>query len=276
MREFTKVCERAARAGGRRLLELRGTARVREKGPGDLVTEADLASQEAIREVLGKAFPDHAFIGEEGTPRETGVSGPPAEYCWIVDPLDGTTNYVHGLDHFCVSVALRRGGEVLVGTVLDPVREECFSACLDGGAWLNGRRLAPSRVADLGAALIAASFPPRVRRGSAEVARFLEVLYRCQSMRRLGSAALNLCYIASGRLDAYWATNVRIWDVAAAGLIVHEAGGMLTDDRGGPFDLDRPVLAASATAELHRQLLAALAEADGWGTDRSAFSGRLG
>ncbi len=181
-----------------------------------------------------------------------------SEFTWIVDPLDGTTNYVHGLDNYCVSVALRHRNEVVLGTVYDPSRDECYSAIKDQGAVLNGSRITTSDTARLEKALVAASFPARVQRDSAEVRRFLEVLYRCQALRRLGSAALNLCYVASGRLDAYWATTVKIWDVAAGTLIVREAGGVVTDLNGGPLNLDRPRFVSASNTTLHAELASVL------------------
>jgi myo-inositol-1(or 4)-monophosphatase len=266
MCEFKEVCERAARAGGDVLLQWRDRIQAREKAPRDLVTEADLESQRVIRDIALGAFPDHTLIGEEDVPapRGAGKGGRPAEgpqYCWIVDPLDGTTNYVHGLQPFAVSVALAKGAEIVVGVVFDPVKDECYSACVGQGASLNGARLQTSGCSRLEDALVAASFSARVPRGSVEVARFVEVLHACRAVRRLGSAALNLCYVAAGRLDAYFASSVKMWDVAAGTLILREAGGVVTGMDAKPLDLERPQLAAAATAELHATLLQALARA---------------
>lgn len=259
MQEIASVCEQAARAGGKVLRSMQGQVEAREKAPADLVTEADVMSQEAIRECLLARFPDHGFLGEEDSAADL-AAGPheAREYTWIVDPLDGTTNYVHGLENYCVSVALRRGSEIIVGTVYDPVREECFVAVNGGGACLNGKRLHTSSVRELDQALVATSLPARVTPGSLEISRFLEVLYRCQALRRMGSAALNLCYVAAGRLDAYWATSVKTWDVAAGILLVSEAGGVITALDGGPIDVDRPLFASAANATLHAELVSAL------------------
>lgn len=255
MQETAGICEQAARAGGAVLRRLQGKIQAREKAPADLVTEADLTSQQTIRDLLLAKFPDHGFLGEEDS-GEAPISS--SEYTWIVDPLDGTTNYVHGLDNYCVSVALRHRDEIVVGTVYDPTRDECYSAIRGEGAFLNGQRLTTSDTVQLDKALVAASFPARVQPDSPEVRRFLEVLYRCRALRRLGSAALNLCYVAAGRLDAYWATTVKIWDVAAGTLLVHEAGGIVTALDSSPLDLDRPRFVASSNSSLHAELISVL------------------
>lgn len=257
MQEFARVCEHAARVGGEVLVRMRGQISPREKAPADLVTEADLASQEAIRKYVLTEFPDHDFLGEEDLPLENaGSKG--SNFTWVVDPLDGTTNYVHGLENFCVSVALQRGAEVVVGSIFDPIREKCFNATLGGGASCNGEILRVSGVSTISQALVAASLPPRVEPNSSEVSRFLEVLYRCQALRRLGSAALNLCYVASGNLDAYWATSLRKWDAAAGLLIVKEAGGCVSDIDGSPVDLDRPRFVVSGHADLQHEMVTLL------------------
>lgn len=255
MQEFARVCEQAARAGGAVLVRMRGQINPREKAPSDLVTEADLASQEAIRALVLTEFPDHDFLGEEDSPSEhTGGAGN-GKFTWVVDPLDGTTNYVHGLENYCVSVALQCDEEIVAGCIFDPVREKCFIATLGGGANCNGEELKVSGVTSVGHALVAASLPPRVERDSDEVKRFLEVLYYCQALRRLGSAALNLCYVASGKLDAYWATSVKKWDAAAGLLIVKEAGGIVSDVDGSPVDIERPRFIASGHADLQQEMV---------------------
>lgn len=268
MSDFLTLCEQAARAGGQILLDWQGRIQATEKGPRDLVTQADLASQAVVRKLVLESCPDHEFLGEEdfhhesdgagGTVIPQGISG----YCWVVDPLDGTTNYVHGLPGFAVSVALLYLGKPVAGAVYDPLLDECFSAALGEGALLNGRRLKTSGCKRLEEAMLAVSFAPDVPRGSPEVARFIEVLHTSQAVRRLGSAALNLCYVAAGRLDGYWATSVKIWDVAAGALVLSEAGGTITNIEGGPLDLANPMLAGSASGELQTELLAVLARAE--------------
>lgn len=257
MSNFLDVAETAARAGARLLLEWQDRITAREKAPRDLVTEADVASQAEIRQILLGAFPDHDFLGEEDVPDPTAVPAT-ARYQWIVDPLDGTANYVHGLQSFAVSIALADQGRIIAGLIYDPILDECYSAALGQGAFRNGKPIRPSRCTRLDQAMVAASFPPQVPRGSIEITRFVEVLHRCQSVRRLGSCALNLCYVASGRLDAYWTNCVKSWDAAAGILIVQEAGGLATDLVGGPFQLANPEFIASASPELHQELMAAL------------------
>jgi myo-inositol-1(or 4)-monophosphatase len=253
MQSYARVCEAAARAGAEVLRRMAPRFSVREKGPSDLVTEADLASQEAIRQVLLTAYPDHGFLGEEGG--ET--SGRDAAR-WIVDPLDGTTNYVHRAPHYAVSVALERGGAMLVGAVYDPNFDECFTAEAGRGAFLNGRPLRTSGVADPRLALVAISLPARLTRGSVELAAMTELLLASQSLRRTGSAALNLAYLAAGRYDACWATDTKPWDVAAGFLLVREAGGMVTGTDGMAVRLERPRFLAAATGTLHAKLLTVL------------------
>lgn len=246
----------AARAGGAVLMEWFDRKSVREKRPKDLVTEADFASQEAIRGRLLAAFPDHGFLGEEGQAKDS-VSG----FRWIVDPLDGTVNYVHRLPGFAVSIALEFAGKMLLGVVYDPLAQECFTAEAGGGAFLNGNPIQPSACEALRDALVAASFSANVARDSVEIARFLEVLEASQSIRRLGSAALNLCYVAMGRLDAYWTTSVQSWDIAAGALILGEAGGIVTGLDGGQLDWLQPEMVAAGRDTVHRQLVATLKKA---------------
>jgi len=253
MPDFLAVCERAARAGGAALLDWVERFTVREKAPADLVTDADFASQEAVRRTVLEAFPGHDFLSEE-EPRSPGESRREPRYCWILDPLDGTTNYVHGIPDYAVSLALSRGAEVLAATVFNPVHGECYTAAKGQGAYLNGRRLRASGVTELGHAVVAASFPPKIKPDSPIIADFVRILAASQSVRRTGSAALNLCYIAVGRFDAFWARDTKVWDVAAGFLMVCEAGGIMTGLDGRPFCLDRPEFAAAATEPLHREL----------------------
>jgi len=256
-----QTAQRAATTAGAILLDLRGRITAREKGPADLVTEADLAAQAAIRQILCAADPTILFVGEEDTPAERATFAATQTAhaaCWIVDPLDGTANYVHGLDNYAVSIALCQGPEIVLGVVYDPVRSQMFTARAQGGAYLNGQRLQASGVTRLDAALVAASFAARVPPNSPEVTRFVQVLHQCQAIRRLGSAALNLCYVAAGKLDAYWATSVKSWDIAAGVLLVREAGGVITSIDGTPFDLQRPLLVSAATPTLHAEMLATL------------------
>jgi len=248
MSDYLALSQRAAQAGGKVLLSWIGRFGVREKGPADLVTEADWASQEAIREVLLTAFPNHGFVSEEADALNAS-----AEYCWVVDPLDGTTNYVHQLPHYAVSIALLHHGQPIVGVVLDPVHEECFTAEKGRGARLNGQPIHASSVPELSQALVAASFSAKVQAPSAELDQFIAALLECQAVRRTGSAALNLCYVAAGRFDGFWAMSTKAWDVAAGVLIVEEAGGVVSALDGSKLDLKVPHPVASATRQLHEQ-----------------------
>lgn len=262
MREFLSVCEQAARAGGAVLLDWQHRFTPREKGLRDLVTEADVASQKAIRDILLGHFPSHDFLGEEDAsfPAEAKTSGN-SEFRWIVDPLDGTANYVHHMPAFAVTIALQRAGETVLGIVFDPIANEFFHAVKGEGAWLAGRKIESSGCNSPEQAMVAVSFAPNVPRGSVEIARFVEALHSCQSVRRLGSAALNLAYLAAGRLDAYWATSVKIWDVAAGLLMVEEAGGSVSHISGGPLDLNNPEFLASASQPLHAEMLQIISRA---------------
>jgi myo-inositol-1(or 4)-monophosphatase len=252
MPDYLTVCQEAVRRAGATLLDWMGKFSVRYKGQADLVTEADVAAQEIVRKIVLAAFSDHSLLGEEdtGQPRDE-----QSEYRWVVDPLDGTTNYVHGVPHFAVSLALVRGGRSLVGAIYDPSLDECFTAAAGGGAYLNGRRLHVSSVTRLADAVACMGFPVVVRPDSPDLLVFNAAAVRCQSVRRMGSASLNLAYLAAGRFDTVTNFTNKIWDVAAGWLLVEEAGGVMTAPDGGPFTLTDPRLAAAATPALHAQLL---------------------
>lgn len=262
--QYLQVCENAARAGGKVLMQCLGRIKVSEKGRNDLVTEADIESQKVISRIVLDAFPGHGFLGEEtiGTSDRLDVEATlrQGNAVWIVDPLDGTTNYVHGLPQFAVSIALVENGTTVAGVVFDPFYDECFTASRGHGAFLNGNRIYTSNCHALAESLMAASFSAHVPRDSPEIARFIEIMLRCQAIRRLGSAALNLCYVAAGRLDGYWATSVKAWDVAAGHLVVEEAGGTMSGLVGDEFRLANPRFVAAATRELNEQLVAVLRE----------------
>jgi myo-inositol-1(or 4)-monophosphatase len=252
--EFLDVCERAARAAGAELLSWQGRVKVREKGPCDPVTEADLAAQEAARAVLAGAFPEHDFLSEEEPHGRLADD----RYRWILDPLDGTQNYVHGLPLYGVSLALEHGGSLLAGCVFNPVLDRCYTAAAGAGAFCNGTRLRTTEVVEAGQALVAVSLPPRVARESLELANAIELATVTQGIRRFGSSALNLCFVAEGSLDAFVAAETCVWDIAAGVLLVQEAGGTVTGLDGQPIDLARPRIVAAATAGLNVQLRARL------------------
>jgi myo-inositol-1(or 4)-monophosphatase len=266
MPALLEVCLEAAERAGQILLDWQDRVQPREKGPRDLVTEADLAAQEAARAIIHNAFPDHDFVGEEEAAERVAKGLKPigerrSEYRWIVDPLDGTTNYVHHLPGYAVSIALQRQSELILGVVLDPLAQECFVAERGQGPKLNGKPITASGCRRLEQALIAVSFSPQVTRESLEIKRFVEVLLASQSVRRMGSAALNLSYVAAGRLDGYLATSVSIWDVAAGLLLVEEASGAVRAIDGGPLSLERPELIAAASEPLHGQLVEVVSRA---------------
>jgi myo-inositol-1(or 4)-monophosphatase len=260
MPEFITVCEQAARAGGAVLQDWAERFSVREKGPADLVTEADFASQDTIRKIILGAFPDHEFLSEEdahggAAAVDTASLAKSGHYRWIVDPLDGTTNYVHRVQEYAVSIGLERDGQVLAGTVFNPCNGECYTSTAGGGAYLNGRKLHVSSVAELRQALVTIGFPPNVDPKSPSVSDFIKLVGTSQSIRRIGSAALSLCYLAAGRFDGYCARETKSWDVAAGWLLVQEAGGLMTHPTGASFSLDRPQFITAATKPLHRQMI---------------------
>ena len=256
---WLEVAVQAAKSAGEVLLDWQQRFTAREKGINDFVTDADFASQECIYRILMGEFSDHAFLGEEDLGNNVSLShdGP----LWIVDPLDGTANYVHRLQTYAVSIALVVAGKIEVGVVYDPILRECYTAIRGGGAFLNDQPIRTSGCSLAAKGMIAVSFSNAVERGSVEIARFIEVLHHCQSVRRLGSAALNLAYVASGRLDAYFATSVKAWDIAAGVLFVEEAGGKVTNLTGQPLDLANPAFLATSSAEMHGEMLELLAKA---------------
>ena len=250
MLTFLQTAQEASRIGGRILQQWQSKFTAREKSPANLVTEADLASQDAIHQFISTRFPDHKFLGEEGLDQQTGTS----EYRWVIDPLDGTGNYVHRFPYYCVSIGLEYQNQLVVGAIYDPTRDELFSAMKGSGAFLNGQRLRCSEVDKVPEAMCMASLPVKTTAESAAVGRFLKVLSEAQSVQRSGSAALNLCYVASGRVDAFWSTSLKPGDMAGGVLIVEEAGGTVTKTDGGPFELEVPDLLASNGTALHGAL----------------------
>jgi myo-inositol-1(or 4)-monophosphatase len=237
------ACE-AARRGAAVLEEWRGRFGVREKAYCDLVTDADLASQRAVQGYLAERFPGHGFLGEEEAGPK-GRPGPGAPPTWIVDPLDGTTNYAHDCPLYCVSIGLQVEGELVVGVVLDPRQNELFAAAKGRGATLNGRPLRPSTTANLGEALLSTGFPPDLRGQERALDWWRALSLRAQSLRRTGSTAINLAWLAAGRFDGYWAFDNHVWDVAGAVVLLREAGGVITNIDGSAFDPYTPDALAS-------------------------------
>jgi myo-inositol-1(or 4)-monophosphatase len=248
-----------AREAGARLREFfEQGVETEYKGDVDLVTVADRTAEKLIRERLAVAFPEHGVYGEEGT-RER-MEG---EFRWYVDPLDGTTNFAHGFPQFCVSMGLEQrsigagpdaAGKIVAGVIYDPMRDELFTAERGKGAWLNGKSIHVSRTPVLAESLISTGFPSRKRHDSPNIHFYHEFTLRSHGVRRAGSAALDLAFVAAGRLEAFWEFNLNPWDTAAGVLLVEEAGGKLTDFAGGPFQLDsREVLASNGL--IHGELV---------------------
>jgi myo-inositol-1(or 4)-monophosphatase len=263
LRDWLRAAEEAARLGAEKLEHWRTKFSVREKARADLVTEADLASQVAIREFLQAAFPTHGFLGEEETPGvirgRIAAAAPPT---WIVDPLDGTANYVHDVPAYCVSIGLMVGGKLVVGVILDPRQHELFRAARGLGATLNGKPIAVSSVAKLSHGLISTGFPPEFKAQERNLAMWRIFAQHAQALRRTGSTALNLAYVAAGRFDGYWAFDNHVWDVAAGVVIVEEAGGLITRSDGSTLDPFLPDMLATNRL-LHAEMLGCLNPAGG-------------
>ena len=234
---------------------------VRKKGPIDLVTAADLASEADFRARVAAAFPDHAVLGEEALGPAPAAS---ARCRWIIDPLDGTTNFAHGLALFSVSIAFEVSGQIELGVVYDPMAGELFTGERGGGARLNGQII---HVSDRGAlvdGLLCTGFPYSIREHRLrQVEVFAAFLERARAVRRLGSAALDLCYVAAGRFDGFWEEQLHPWDMAAAGLIVREAGGRVTDYETGPLNLYTGGPIVASNGRLHDLMVGVIREARG-------------
>ena len=252
-----RVAVDAARAAGRLLRdELVGIRRISYKGtPTNLVTEMDARAEAMIVNTLRAAFPDDAILAEEG-----GALAGGSGRRWIIDPLDGTTNYAHGVPAFAVSIALERAGRVDLGVLYEPNLDEMFVAERGGGATMNDVRLEVSATTRLDASLLTTGFPYDVRvRPDNNLAEYSAFSLRSRGVRRWGSAVIDLAYIAAGRFDGYWELQLMPWDVAAGALVVEEAGGRVTNIHGGPLDVNAASLIAS-NGRIHDEMLAVLAE----------------
>lgn len=254
--------EAALAAGQVQRRYFRQELHVAKKGPIDLVTAADLEVEREFRRLIAARFPSHAVLGEEQG-SSAGPDQPVPRFRWIVDPIDGTTNFAHGLALFCSSIALEIDGQVAVGAVYDPMAEELFTVERGGGARLNGMPLRVSSCAQLVDALLCTGFPYTVHRDRQRMVDvFGAFLGVAQGVRRLGSAALDLCYVAAGRLDGFWEEKLHPWDMAAAALMVEEAGGRVTNYENEPVDMFRGQIVAS-NGHLHEAMVAAIGRAEG-------------
>ena len=251
------VMARAAERTGRALIRDFGEAeqlQVSRKGPADFVSAADVKAERMVRQELQRARPDYSFLLEEGGR----IEGADKQHVWIVDPLDGTTNFLHGLPHFCISIGLARDNDVIAGVIYDPLKDELFWAEKNNGAYLNDRRLRVSARKHLDDTLLATGIPFRLHEGQPVKEKFIEqlqsVMGRIAGVRRYGAAALDLAYVAAGRYDGYWENGLQPWDVAAGILIVREAGGFVTEIGGRRYELGAPDILA-ANDGLHEALV---------------------
>lgn len=242
-----------ARDAGRVLLEKFGRIEtVTKKGDINLVTEADLASEALIVERIKSHFPRHAILAEEaGNAVVTGENG---GHKWIIDPLDGTTNYAHGYPCFCVTIALEHEGEIVLGVTYDPTRDELFTAEKGRGATLNGKPIRVSRTDELGNALLVTGFPYDIKHREQFARHLTEFLLSSRGVRRDGSAAIDLAYVACGRFDGFWEEGLNPWDVAAGKLLIEEAGGTVSYYDGSPFSIYTPPIVAS-NGTIHAEML---------------------
>jgi myo-inositol-1(or 4)-monophosphatase len=250
------VAVAAAREAGQFLLENVGRVRRIESKKGEernLVSEIDRGSEERIIRAIRARFPAHQILAEE-----SGESSSPAEYKWVIDPLDGTTNYLHGLPIFSVTIAIEKKGEIVAGVTYDPNLDELFTAEKGSGAFLNGRRLAVSPTSRLIDSLLVTGFPYDIAKNPDHaVEHFCNFLMEARGLRRLGSAAIDLAYVAAGRFDAFWEVNLNPWDMAAGALFVREAGGTITDFFGNPSSIYKKQVLAS-NGVIHDAMIAVL------------------
>src|SRR5438477_347604 len=256
MHPILNIAVRAARRAGsiinRAALDS-GGLRVTSKRAKDFVTQVDHAAEEAIIDIVRKSYPEHGFVAEE-----SGIANADAEHVWIIDPLDGTTNFIHGFPQYCVSIGIRSRGALAHAVIYDPARNELFTASKGRGAFLNDRRIRVSALARFGDALVGTGFPFKEVTRLELYTRQLQTMMRtCAGVRRAGAAALDLAYVACGRLDAFWELGLSAWDMAAGALLVQEAGGLVADPSGEQDFLASGDICA-ATPKMFTQLLASL------------------
>jgi myo-inositol-1(or 4)-monophosphatase len=254
---FTDCAVETAKEAGAFLKERFHTDhRIDFKGEINLVTEADRSSEEIITSRIKHLFPDHDIMAEEGTNITMG-----SEYRWIIDPLDGTTNYAHGFPVFCVSIALQRMSQVILGVIYNPMLDELFAAERGEGAFLQGKTIHVSHTRHLAEGFVATGFPYDVRENCRDaLAYFDEMIPKAQAIRRQGTAALDLAYLAAGRFDGFWELRLKPWDTAAGWILIEEAGGVVTDLSGKPYFLESPSIVAS-NGVMHKELIEVLDQA---------------
>ena len=251
-----KAARRAGSIINRAALD-RTQLEVRAKGANDFVTQVDRAAEAAIIDILRKAYPDHAVLGEESG--DLSAAGANAEYRWIIDPLDGTTNYIHGFPQFGVSIAVQHRGATTHGVIYDPAKNELFTASKGRGAYLDDRRIRVSNCIHLRDALVGTGFPfKELSRLDLYMRQLKGMMQHSSGVRRAGAAALDLAYVAAGRMDAFWEMGLSSWDMAAGALMIQEAGGLVGDLAGDDGYLDKGEIAA-ATPKVFPELLKALA-----------------
>ena len=247
-----------ARDAGRVLAKRFGrTLEITNKSELDLVTESDLASERLIIDRIKSHYPRHAILAEESGASEPADREKHSDWRWIIDPLDGTTNYAHGYPCFCVSIGLENKGRRELGVVYDPMRDEMFTAERGQGAALNGRRIHVSPTPSLASALVCTGFPYDVRERSEFARHFANFIMAAQGVRRDGAAALDLAYVAAGRFDGFWEEGLKPWDVAAGALIIEEAGGRVSNYSGEPIDIYSPPIMAS-NGLVHEEMMRVL------------------
>ena len=255
MKPTLSFIESLALGAGEILREYSGqNLKITPKGEIDLVTEADHRSEAYILDEIRQRFPDHRILAEE-----SGESPGAQGQVWHIDPLDGTLNYAHRLPIYAVSIAYEENGSVVLGVVYDPERDECFSAEQGRGAWMNGVRIKVSTALDLNHSLLVTGFPYDIRTNPANnLDHYAALALRSLGVRRLGSAAIDLCYVAAGRVDGYWELRINSWDIAAGALIAREAGATVTNLSGNPDFLTPPCSILAASPAVHPQMLAIL------------------
>ncbi len=255
MGNYLDIAVEIAGEAGQLLAQLsRQPHEISYKRKSDIVTDADRRSEAMIVAKIRRHFPDHAIVAEEGGGKETG-----SDYCWYVDPLDGTTNFAHGFPVYCVTLALAYRDEVIAGVVYDPNREELFAAERGAGAWLNDARIRVSQTGDLAESLLGTGFPPFASNHDLNLQFFFKLTHLSHGIRRAGAAALDLCSVAAGRFEGFWELKLNPWDKAAGSLLVTEAGGRVTDLAGGPFSLHRDEIFAS-NGLIHESMIEVFSE----------------